>query len=125
MAGIKNLDKINDMSIRTISIFSSYSYIADKHKSSDRSHSSTSSQISRVSIQHGIERLQRDSVRVSTRRIYESVWRTFNKFFVRLDEKPSTWEDRLILFVGHLIEQNKKIANSKELRLCYQMHITM
>ena len=36
------------------------------------------------------------------------VWKLFNKFFVRLDIKPRAWEDRLTLFVGHLISQNRQ-----------------
>ena len=38
---------------------------------------------------------------------YYSVWKTFNTFFVQLDIKPLAWEDRLILFVGYLIEYKK------------------
>ena len=36
------------------------------------------------------------------------VWHQFNEFFIRLDVKPTSWEDRLILFVGYLVENNKK-----------------
>ena len=43
-----------------------------------------------------------------TRRIYYSVWKQFNEFFIRLDDKPNNWEQRITLFVGYLIEQNKQ-----------------
>ena len=36
------------------------------------------------------------------------MWRSFNNFIIRLDRKPKLWEDRLVLFVGHLINCNKK-----------------
>ena len=39
---------------------------------------------------------------------YRSVWHTFNDFFLKLDVKPSKWEDRLTLFIGHLISKNRK-----------------
>ena len=43
--------------------------------------------------------------RDSTRRNYHAVWRQFNKFFIRLDVKPSSWKDRIVLFAGYLIDQ--------------------
>ena len=48
--------------------------------------------------------------RSSTRKIYYSVWRTFNEFYIKLDQKPKTWEDRLILFIGFLVETKKKAS---------------
>ena len=32
----------------------------------------------------------------------------FNQFFIKLDRKPTTWEDRIILFAGYLIDEKKK-----------------
>ena len=40
--------------------------------------------------------------------MYDTVWKKFNEFFIKLDHKPWTWEDRITLFVGHLIDQNKQ-----------------
>ena len=34
----------------------------------------------------------------------------FNQFIIRLDVKPSTWEERLILFVGFLVQKGLKAA---------------
>ena len=48
-----------------------------------------------------------------TRRNYYSVWRTFNQFFICLDRKPNSWEDRLVLFVGFLANQEKKSTTIK------------
>ena len=51
--------------------------------------------------------------RDSTKKNYYCVWKTFNKFFLHLDIKPSTWEQRLTLFVGYLVQSNKKSATVK------------
>ena len=37
----------------------------------------------------------------------------FNEFFVKLDMKPESWEERLTLFVGHLVDTNKKSTTIK------------
>ena len=44
---------------------------------------------------------------------YYGIWKHFNEFFIKLDTKPRTWEDRLILFVGHLINNNRKSSTIK------------
>ena len=44
----------------------------------------------------------------STRKLYHGVWKSFNNFFIRLDVKPDNWEERIILFTGYLIQQNKQ-----------------
>ena len=36
------------------------------------------------------------------------MWRLFNEFVVELDAKPSSWGDRLMLFVGHLVNEKKQ-----------------
>ena len=46
----------------------------------------------------------------STRKNYYVVWKLFNKFLMRLDVKPTDWEDRLILFVGHLVNEKRQSA---------------
>ena len=40
----------------------------------------------------------------STSKNYFSIWRQFNKFVIKLDIKPMSWEDRMSLFVVYLIE---------------------
>ena len=54
-----------------------------------------------------------DQHRSSTRKMYYCVWRSFNEFFIRLDFKPTSWEDCLILFVGYLIKSKKKSSTIK------------
>ena len=45
-----------------------------------------------------------DRNRTSTRKNYHDIWRSFNQFFIQLDVKPESWEDRVTLFVGYLID---------------------
>ena len=71
-------------------------------------HDSAESRISTASIQSIIEKLKQERVRATTKRNYLSVWKNFNKFFIKLDIKPSSWEDRIMLFAGHLINQEKR-----------------
>ena len=71
---------------------------------SDRESPST---ISTVKIKDIVERLRSQRCRDSTRATYHRIWKRFNRFFIRLDDKPDMWEDRLILFIGYLIEECK------------------
>ena len=70
------------------------------------SKNSTDSTISTCEIQSVVDRLRCQAHRPSTMKNYLCIWRTFNEFFIKLDVKPSEWEDRIVLFVGYLI-QNK------------------
>ena len=79
----------------------------------DNSSSSSSGTISTLELRSIIERLKLNRIRDSTRRNFYSVWRQFNNFFLQLDHKPEEWEDRITLFVGYLIEKNKKAQTVK------------
>ena len=86
-----------------------------KHKEKSKASSSSldSSCISTASLQIAIDKFSRDQNWDSTKRNYFTIWRLFNKFCVRLDEKPLNWEDRIILFTGHLVESGKKSSTVK------------
>ena len=45
--------------------------------------------------------------------MYYSVWRSFNTIFLRLDRKPTSWADRLTLFVAYLIQNNRQSSTVK------------
>ena len=75
--------------------------------------SSTSSAISTLVIRSIIDRLHLNCHRSSTKKNYYTVWRLFNQFYIRLDNKPDNWEDRIILFVGYLIDNGKKSTTVK------------
>ena len=70
--------------------------------------SSHSSSISTESIKHIVEKLKRNRIRSSTQHNYYGIWKHFNEFFVKLDIKPDNWEDRLVLFIGYLIDKKCK-----------------
>ena len=41
------------------------------------------------------------------------MWKSFCKFFNKLDDKPEQWNDRIVLFVGYLIISKKKSSTIK------------
>ena len=55
-----------------------------------------------------LEKLKLQSVRDTTEKNYCCVWRSFNRFIVRLDKKPTNWENRIQLFVRYLINSGKQ-----------------
>ena len=61
-----------------------------------------------AAIQNIVEKLKSRQHRDSTRNNYYKIWQSFNEFFVKLDSKPETWEERLILFVGYLVDKELK-----------------
>ena len=75
--------------------------------------SSTTSRISTKSIEEIVEKLCLDRFRDSTRRTYYTVWKIFSKFFIRLDVKPKSWEKRLVLFTGYLVDNKKQSSTIK------------
>ena len=70
--------------------------------------SSSISTISSSAIRDIVDHLKLERHRESTRKNYYSIWKIFSQFFLKLDCRPDTWEDRIILFVGYLIINNKK-----------------
>ena len=55
-----------------------------------------------------IESLKFNGHRDSTRKNYYSIWKQFNNFFIKLDSKPTEWEDRLSLFAAFLVQNGKQ-----------------
>ena len=95
-------------------IFRLYDCFTGKTKSSSKSsRSSQSSKISTSDIESIIERLKNGRHRMSTRKNYRNVWKNFNEFFIRLDVKPPTWEERIALFVAYLIDKKRQSATIK------------
>ena len=90
------------------------SFLSEKNKyRSPKDTDSSSSTISTAAMQNLVDRLRQERVRSTTKRNYYSVWKSFNEFFIRLDVKPNNWEERLILFVGYLVQENKKSQTIK------------
>ena len=82
-----------------------------RKKNSDKA--LTSSTISTVELKQIIQRLELSRFRNTTRQNYLKIWRLFNQFIIRLDAKPDNWADRLTLFVGNLVNQNKQSKTIK------------
>ena len=76
-------------------------------KANRKSDRSSTSMLLTIEIQDIVDRLKMQRCRDSTRRTYHRIWNRFSKFFIRLDDKPDSWENRIILFVGYLIEECK------------------
>ena len=70
--------------------------------------SSTGSSISTNYVRSILEKLKNQSNRRSTRKSYHNIWTRFNKFIIKLDIKPKTWEKRVALFAAQLVEEGKK-----------------
>ena len=60
-----------------------------------------------------VENLKMKQFRPSTIATYQRIWRQFNQFVLLLDEKPSYWEDRAVLFAAYLIEKGSQSASIK------------
>ena len=85
----------------------------DGRKKKQSEISSMSSSISMDSVLFIIKRLKGYRFRDSMRKNYHVIWKLFCKFYQKLNIKPETWEQRIILFAGYLIDQNKKSSTVK------------
>ena len=74
----------------------------------DTTSSSDSSKISTSAIIDILDRLRRHKNRTSTKSNYYTVWKLFNGFLIKLDVKPRNWEDRILLFLTHLVNEGHK-----------------
>ena len=76
--------------------------------------SSTSSKISSVEMASILEELEfRAGNRDNTVATYRRVWKSFNRFLIKLDKIPRDWEDRTGLFVANLITNGAQSATVK------------
>ena len=57
--------------------------------------------------------MKTEGVCASTKNNYYCVWRKFNEFYIKLDSKPTNWEDRIVLYIGYLIQENKQSQTIK------------
>ena len=51
-----------------------------------------------------IESLKGKVNQSSTRSNYLGIWRNFNKFLIKLDRKPKSWEDRTAMYIAYLVK---------------------
>ena len=57
-----------------------------------------------------MESLINNSVRPSTANNYQTIWRHFNRFLIRLDYMPPDWEHRVALFCAFLVQKGNQSA---------------
>ena len=74
----------------------------------DSKSTSTETSISTAVMEQIVESLKTHCIRESTRNNYYKIWTCFNRFFIKLDRKPDTWEDRLTLFIAYMVDKNRK-----------------
>ena len=79
----------------------------------DKTSSSNSSRISTRSVQLIMEKLLSQTNRSSTAASYLRIWRQFNRFVIKLDVKPSNWEDRVTLFIAYKIQEDMQSTTVK------------
>ena len=51
-----------------------------------------------------------DKFRKSTKNYYYGIWKKFNSFLLKLDHRPGNWEERVVLYVGYLINTKHKAS---------------
>ena len=95
------------------SVISLFTGKAESRKGSKHSSTSSFTAISTREIQEIVNTLSLQRFHSSTRRTYHRIRHLFNQFFIRLDHKPFTWEDRLILFTGFLVDNKLKSCTVK------------
>ena len=78
---------------------------------------SNSSEVSIVHIQNILENLKAKQTRNSTMRNYLSIWRSFNRFLLRLDIPRGgpnlSWEQRAVLYGTYLVDQGAQSQTVK------------
>ena len=57
-----------------------------------------------------LERVKLQRNRDLTQKNYYTIWKLFNKFVIQLDVIPTTWEDRVYLFLAYMVVTGKKSA---------------
>ena len=75
--------------------------------------SSNSSKISTKCVENIMNKLLANQNRDSTSKIYLAIWRQFNKFVIKLDQKPPSWEDRVNLFIAFKIQSGMRANSAK------------
>ncbi len=63
-----------------------------------------------ASLRSALEQLKQKGVQGSTWKQYSAAWNHFTAFLAKLDEPVFSWEDRLMLFVVHMVEECKSPA---------------
>ena len=84
-----------------------------KQKKLDNTSTTTSSTISSSWMWEIIDWLKWNQHRTSTKHNYHTIWKLFSKFVFQIDQRPVTWEDKILLFTGFLIDRGKQSSTVK------------
>ena len=78
-----------------------------KSISSGSSSDATPARISTKQVNDILDRLQFNKNRESTKQNYQTIWRLFNRFLIKLDKQPYKlgWEERVALFGAYMVDQ--------------------
>ena len=60
-----------------------------------------------------LDSLKYETTRDSTARTYYNVWKNFNKFIIKLDVKPKSWECGASLFGAYLVDNGSQSCTIK------------
>ena len=95
------------------------------NKKKAASTSSDSSWLSSHYFASVLDKLKSNQTREFTKGNYQAIWRKFNSFFIKLVERPKDWEDRVLLYCRHLIDQGIQLSTVKSyisaLRFCLRL----
>ena len=114
-SGVQPLIQTNQLNNKNDNFFVAVrNHKKEKRNSKGKSSSSSKySMISTAEMEEIIDYLQMNQHRSTTRKNYYSVWKGFNEFIVRLDRKPESWEQRILLYTAHLIKDGKQSGTVK------------
>ena len=76
-------------------------------KKTSNGSSTTTSSISLRAMDNILQQLKQMQHRDSMCSNYYGIWKNFNKFILRLDIKPTNWEDQLVMYVAYLIHMKR------------------
>ena len=88
-------------------------YFTGRRKKPQSTSNSSSTGSSRISAEHMKSVILMKQNRKSTYKTYMRIWRQFNRFLIQLDVRPESWEQRTMLFMGHLIEKGSQSSTIK------------
>ena len=77
------------------------------------SRTSDSSTISSAYVSQLLERFKNQRVKEPTALNYHGIWKNFNKFLIRLDTRPDTWEEKVAWYAGYLIDSGFQSSTLK------------
>lgn len=60
-----------------------------------------------------LESINQSALKPKTKKLYHTVWVSFNQFLLKFNRLPRSWEEKILLFVTHLADSGKKPSTIK------------